>query len=355
MRESRSITTSVRIAAMCGLLFTGTLCAQNQGVGWWRFDETVGQSIADSSNTGNNGSLGATTVMDPDDPAWLLPGRLGPSALSFPIQSFAQVPDNATLDSSAVSVQAWVQASGSPGNFAYIVGKGASGCVASSYALYTGSNGGAAFYIFNGSGYVVSPLASPSSVWDGGWHHLMGVYDGSIVHLFVDGTEVGSGTPSGGTQIAYNLPTGNDLFIGDYNPLGCALPFIGNIDEVRIWNQALSPTVIATLATKACNFVTVGVTPTTVASGSFVTVTGRLQNCLASSQAVVVEFDTMTPCAKTVDLSLPLTLPAHYSQSLSLPLFIPKATCPGSYSVRATTSLNGFPVTMTSATLNVTH
>lgn len=357
MRESGSVTTNIRIAVLCGLLFTaGTLSAQNQGVGWWRFDETTGQLTSDSSGSGNNGFLGSTTVADPDDPTWLMPGRLGPSSLSFAFQDFARVPVSNTLQPAAVSVQAWIQAPDSPGTFKYIVAKGATGCTAASYGLYTGPEGGAAFYIFNGSNYILSPLAPSSSVWNGAWHHLMGTYDGSSVHLFLDGAEVGSGTSAGGTQIAYNLSTTNDLSIGSYNAAGCPLPlsFTGSIDEVRIWNQALSAAVISTLATKACNFVSVGVKPTTVALGGFVTVSGQLQNCLASSQPIVVEFDTMTPCTKSLSASIPLTLPAHASLGLSLPLFIPKKTCTGSYSVRATTSINGVPVVMSSATLNVT-
>jgi Concanavalin A-like lectin/glucanases superfamily len=348
--------THTRFGTLCGLLLitAGALSAQNQGVGWWRFDETVGQVIGDASGAGNSGFLGSTTVADPDDAAWLTPGRLGPSALSFFPQNFAQVPVSNALQPTAVSVQAWVQAPDSPGTFRYIVGKGASDCTAASYALYTGPDGGAGFYIFNGSNFVVSPLAASSGVWDGAWHHLMGTFDGTTVHLFLDGVEVGSGTPANGAQIAYNLPTSNDLSIGRYGPGACALPFTGHIDEVRIWNQALTPAVISTLATKACNFVSVGVSPSTVAAGGFVTVSGRVQNCLPSSQAIVVQFDTVTPCTKSLNASIPLTLPANTSKGLTLPLFIPRGTCTGSYSVRATSLINGFPVVMSSATLNVT-
>ncbi len=355
MRKLFYMTAGFRLAVLCGLLLTaGIASAQNQGVSWWRFDETTGQSVIDSSGAGNNGLLGSTPLADPNDPTWLIPGRLGPSALSFLPENFVQVPVNSTLQPSIVSVQAWVQAPASPGPFQYIVAKGASGCIAASYALYTGPDGGAVFYIYNGSNYILSPSVPPSSVWDGQWHHLMGIYDGSNVHLFLDGTEVGAGTPGGGAQIAYNLPTSNDLFIGNYAPAGCALPFTGNIDEVRIWNQALSRPAITTLATKACNFVSVSVKPATASWGGFVTVTGKVQNCLPSSQAIVVQFDTMTPCTKSLSASIPLTLPANSSQSLSLPLFIPYGACTGTYSVRATTSIGGFPVVMSSAALNVT-
>ncbi len=355
MQNFRSITMKTRLAAICGLLLTaGTVSAQNQGVGWWRLDEQAGQIIVDSSGSGNNGYLGSTPVGDPEDPTWLIPGRLGSSALSFFPQTVAIVPVSSALEPLTVSVAAWVQAPASPGNFAYIVGKGASGCLSGSYALYTGPQGGAAFYIYNGISYVLSPAVPPSSVWDGNWHHLVGTFDGSAVHLFLDGVEVGSGTPTAGLQIGYNLPTSNDVSIGGYNPAACPLPFYGKIDEVRIWNQALTPAVISTLATKACNFVNIGVKPATVAAGGFVTVSGQLQNCLPSSQPVVIQVTTSTPCTKTMNYSLPLTLPANFSQSLSLPIFIPKGTCTGSSSISATTTINGFPVVMSSATLNVT-
>lgn len=352
MRDFISLTP--RIGVLCGLLITASiLSAQNQGVGWWRLDETTGQLAGDSSGAGNNGVLGSTTVADPDDPTWLIPGRLGPSALSFS-QNLLQVPVSNALQPSAVSVQAWVQAPASPGAFKYIVAKGASSCLAASYALYTGADGGAAFYIFNGSDYILSPSVPAASVWDGSWHHLMGIYDGSAVHLFLDGTEVGSGTPTAGAQISYSLSTSNDLFIGNYAPAGCALPFAGNIDEVRVWNQALSQSAISTLATKACNFVSIRVKPTTVSLGGIVTVSAQVQNCLPSSQPIVVTFDTMTPCTKSLGASIPLTLPPNFSHGLSLPLFIPTRACTGTYSVRATTSIQGFPVVMSSATLNVT-
>lgn len=355
MRRNHSISHLTRIAAFCCILATaGTLSAQNTGVGWWRLDETAGQTIGDVSGASNNGFLGAAPVADPDDPSWITPGRLGPSALGFAAQNYAQVPDNASLEPAAVSVQAWVQSPVAPGNFKYIVGKGASDCTSSSYALYTGPGGGAAFYISTASGYVLSPAAPPASVWDGAWHHLLGTYDGTTVRLFLDGVQVGSGTSTGGAAIVYNLSTSNDLLIGNYDPAGCSLAFSGNIDEVRIWNQVLSPAIIATLATKSCNFVTVGVRPGTVAQGGFVTVTGGIQNCLASSQPIVVQFALTTPCTSSAMISIPLTLPANASQSLSLPVLIPRGTCTGSYSVSATTSINGFPVVMSSATLNVT-
>jgi hypothetical protein len=84
----------------------------------------------------------------------------------------------------------------------------------------------------------VSPDAG-SGIWDGKWHSVIGTYDGLTVRLYVDGVEVGSGTPDS-SGISYGLPTSNDLMIGDY--AGCpGLNFAGSIDQVQIFDRALDP------------------------------------------------------------------------------------------------------------------
>jgi hypothetical protein len=65
----------------------------------------------------------------------------------------------------------------------------------------------------------------------------------------MDGVEVGSGTQKI-TAIDYQLPTHQDLYIGAYTPLiyPSSTNFDGTIDEVKIWNRALSASEIANLA-----------------------------------------------------------------------------------------------------------
>jgi hypothetical protein len=80
-------------------------------------------------------------------------------------------------------------------------------------------------------------------VWNGQWHDVVGSYDGSTVKLYVDGRQVGSGTPNK-APISYKLPLSNDLTIGDY-PQCPELDFNGSIDEVKVFNRALNPLEIA--------------------------------------------------------------------------------------------------------------
>ena len=175
-------------------------------------------------------------------------------AFSFNGSQFVQVPRSASLEPVQITVDAWVNAAGSPGLTRYIVTKGAVDELEGSYALYTGAAGGLQFYIFDGTLIRFSPAALSPAVWDGNWHHAAGTFDGTAVRLFLDGTEVGTGTPIV-TTIAYGLSAGtevtNDLFIGDFNP-NCTSNicledhhFIGEVDELEVFERALSQEKIA--------------------------------------------------------------------------------------------------------------
>ena len=82
-------------------------------------------------------------------------------------------------------------------------------------------------------------------MWDGKWHLAVGIYDGSTVRLYVDGVQVGSGTPWSGS-LEYLLPDSNDLYIGNY-PSCSPHWFLGAIDNVMIWNRALSASEVRAL------------------------------------------------------------------------------------------------------------
>jgi hypothetical protein len=88
-------------------------------VGTWQFNEPSGTVAHDVSGHGNDGSLQGAAQRDH--------GRFA-GALSFDGNAEAvQVPDALILESSAVTVSAWVNGASSPGDFRYIVAKGASG------------------------------------------------------------------------------------------------------------------------------------------------------------------------------------------------------------------------------------
>ena len=78
--------------------------------------------------------------------------------------------------------------------------------IASSYGLYTGA-GRRPRVLRRGAATLPGSTAAggAGAVWDGKWHHVAGTFDGSTVRLFVDGAEVGTGTPAR-PWIDYSLP-----------------------------------------------------------------------------------------------------------------------------------------------------
>jgi hypothetical protein len=206
--------------------------------GWWPMYEGSGQVVHDLSGHGDNGMLGSTPGVDANDPTWIR-GLLFGSALRFDGNDLVRIPDSPALDSKTVTVSAWVRSSTPLGAHKYVVGKGATNyCDASTYGLYTGSDGGLRFYmedqndhsLLHGSGSV-----APASIWNGKWHHVAGTYDGTTAKLFLDGKLVPGGEDFPSAGIPYVT---QDLGLGDFLE-DCDLYYTGDIDEVAVFNQAL--------------------------------------------------------------------------------------------------------------------
>lgn len=210
-------------------------------LGHWSLDEGSGQVAKDSTGNGHDGRLGLTEGPDGSDPTWTS-GRFG-SALRFlgAQDQFVSLDAPQGLQPKTVTVEAWVRRLGSPGRWRYVVSNGAVACEFAAYGLYTGFDGGLAFYVSDVEHFVRTPELSAAAVWDGGWHHAIGTYDGSHVRLFVDGTLVGA-TPTN-LDIAY-AGSSDSAYIGTYHG-SCERPFTGDIDDVEISSGALTEDQIA--------------------------------------------------------------------------------------------------------------
>jgi hypothetical protein len=193
-------------------------------VSWWKGEGNAADAL------GNNpGTLGETVNF--------VAGKDG-LAFNFPGAGFVEVAASPTLQPAAVTAMAWVRHLGVPGPNNYVLSQGAKACSAASYGLYT-STGNLFFGVSDGVAFAQTPDAGPG-VWDGNWHLVTGTYDGAVARLYVDGVEVTPGTPTP-VPIAINspLPSNQNFYIGAYRGT-CELRFTGDIDEVRVFNRALS-------------------------------------------------------------------------------------------------------------------
>ena len=88
-------------------------------------------------------------------------------------------------------------------------------------------------------------LQSESVITDGDWHHIGVVWDGSRRYLYVGGAEVAADTDAliGGLQ-----PSDGGLYFGAGKTLDAAGFWTALIDDVRIYERALSAEEVAVLA-----------------------------------------------------------------------------------------------------------
>ncbi|MFE6236469.1 LamG-like jellyroll fold domain-containing protein [Cellulosimicrobium sp. NPDC057862] len=218
---SEPATVSVRV-----LLATGAR-------GAWRFDET-GTSAADGSGWGTDGVLASSGVTRV--------GGVSGSAVRFDGSSGrVSVPDAAPLDlSGPMTVAAWVR----PERVAtQYVAKKAVLATHDGYEIGLSAAGKAFFRVNQAtSGDTFRANATSSYPVDGQtWTHLVGVFDGTRVRLYVDGVEQGS--VAGPAAIGTN---DRPLLLGDQP--GGGYPLRGAVDDVLILDRALSPAEVAALA-----------------------------------------------------------------------------------------------------------
>jgi len=198
--------------------FNVTLYAQSQEtinetglVGYWKLDEGSGTTAYDSSGYNNHGIIyGASWTS----------GKVN-SALSFDgVDDYVDCgTDPSLMPTTAITLEAWFKASG-VNAYATIV----STFYYEGYFLRINPNAGIEF----APGICNSP---PGTIQPGVWYHVVGTFDGTS-KIYVNGKLVSS---QGAGYLAY---TGQSLRIGN-NPTA-ELWFNGIIDEVRIYNRALS-------------------------------------------------------------------------------------------------------------------
>ena len=198
----------------------------------YAFKEGAGSTIADASGNNNTGTLDSGVT-------WTTQGRFG-SALVFNGGSAVTIPATTSLNlTTAMTLEAWVYPTVTPTTWSTVLMKEQPGALV--YSLYAGSSANRPYVYFNtasdssGERGTIGPNALPLNAWS----HLAGTYDGATLRLYVNGVLVVSQPFTGSIVTSTGaLRLGGNSLWGEY--------FTGRIDEVRIYNRALSQSEIQT-------------------------------------------------------------------------------------------------------------
>ncbi len=198
-------------------------------VGFWNFDDStlLGRDVG-GNNYNLTVSVGAT---------YSAAGKRGGAALfngsnGYMLGTLPLLP----VGNGAYTISSWFlpTATGTRG----IVGWGNYGQTRKVIALRLNGTNGLKHYWWNAD-LDGTPAASYS---DGQWHHIAAVYDGTTRSMYLDGVLLAQDTPGANTATNLNFRIASTN-AGEF--------FKGSLDEVAIWNNALTVNEIQALAAGA--------------------------------------------------------------------------------------------------------
>ncbi|MFZ0034456.1 MAG: sugar-binding protein [Sedimentisphaerales bacterium] len=197
-------------------------------IGWWKFDETEGTVAADNSGNGNNGSLQGNPVWRPQG------GKLGGAIELNGSGDYVKIGNEPAFDiTGQITISAWVNIMSIPQEWTGIVTKGDSAWRMSVEYAQNAFHFGIARDVY---------LNGKTNVTPGQWHHVLCVYDGQKMSTYIDG------------RLDVSKPQTGPIATNDYPvAIGENLELMGRcwhglIDDVRIYNYALSMNEITALA-----------------------------------------------------------------------------------------------------------
>ena len=196
----------------------------DDAVGIWLFDEGKGNTAADTSGNGNDGAVTGAKWTE---------GKFG-GALEFePPHVVTVEPSDSINFQDQMTIATWVY-----------MNKGVSDTAIrrnGSYLLEVQSAtervpGGYVFGIWSGGGFT-GGVWGKTVIDPEKWYHIVGLYDGSEMKLYVDGT-LESAVKQGG-----DVDQAGPLLFGTFG----GEKFIGRLDEVIFFNRGITEAEIAEL------------------------------------------------------------------------------------------------------------
>ncbi|MBN2593972.1 MAG: hypothetical protein JXA81_10730 [Sedimentisphaerales bacterium] len=213
-------------------------------LGAWLLDEGKGNTTADSTGNGNDGTL-------MNAPSWIA-GWMG-NALEFNgTSSYVDCGNDESLNVGVFSVSFWYNFPTTQG-WNHMISKGQHGASGTPGSVNWGVMMYSAeerilFETYNNTGWN-AVLADSSA---GQWHHVVATFDGGTLQLYHDGQSVG--TSGGGILLDPSRP----FLIGARSDAGSAGGFFnGSIDEVGFFSAVLTPEDIVTIMDYGLSRITV--------------------------------------------------------------------------------------------------
>lgn len=206
-------------------------------IGWWTMDtndmSSTGATLYDKSGQNNNGTVTGTTTST---------GRIGQSRTFNGTSDTIIAADNASLrfGVGSFTLSAWIKTSNT--NDRNIIDKYAATGGGGQYSMQISSNKLRCWTWNAAYGPVQS---SNTTITDNKWHHVLCSVssDGTTVTVYVDGAADGSNTAT-----AKNSDSDSTFKIGSNST---PTYFTGSLDDVRIYNRALSAAEVAQLYSSA--------------------------------------------------------------------------------------------------------
>ena len=198
----------------------------NSLVGYWSMDYYNATGIYDNSTYSNDGRFVGSISMNN-----ITIGKYGKGMVFNGLSNdFIRIPYSDFLGNMAeLSISAWV--------YPYTLGQTTQGRIvfkAGTYLLSLTPNSNIDFTIFNYT-TIASMTTTANSIQLNKWNHVVGVYNGTEMNVYINGVKDNNYNRINGI-ISLNS---HDLIIGNFVQGGTA--FDGIIDEIKIFNRALSP------------------------------------------------------------------------------------------------------------------
>lgn len=219
------------VSAAVGVTVSNTVPPPATGlIAAYAFEEGTGTTTADATGKAHTGTISGA--------AWSTAGKNG-KALAFDgVNDWVTIADAADLDlTTGMTLEAWVKPSSLSGWSTVVMKEGSTTALA--YSLY--ANDGNPWPALTARfGSVDRSAVGTARLTLGVWTHLAATYDGAVMRLYVNGVQVGTRAQTGNMNVsAHALRIGGNAVWGDEY-------FAGLIDDVRIYNRALTASEIQT-------------------------------------------------------------------------------------------------------------